>query len=270
MGLVGYNDRDRKNNESMNDTFSSMTGISYLKKEKIKEVTKDRAVNFIAEGWFPKTILPNGAMEEFNNKIDSLILFFSKMERDISHIAYDPKDSRRKRNYSIIEEECEKLYKYLETIFQFSGFRTVSNVEQICAFYTSGVLNDRKSKKNIRENIKHYCLCHVDAMKALTEEEKSIWFQYSKFEEDVKQLKSDMVKKEEKLLSMKEFATQLKTTMDIDSDELNSNIITVSMEMKGIEQDIVEKMTFLERHQAIFYEIEYLLEYGKRKKQIQR
>ena len=167
MGLVGYVDRDRTLNDTMNYEWASSYGISYARVEKISNATPiqgPKKINALYRDWG----FPGGDIVQIKKRIHALLDSFSKeifiypvgrIEDNIIH--------------------CRQCYNELmKCVAKENGLKEIIPLERFdIVFFTSiywQYVEKEISKKKACSFVEHYLSCRVRGMKLLDEKDKEI------------------------------------------------------------------------------------------------
>ena len=250
MGLVGYNDRDRTNNEKMNSTLNSMYGFSYVKRNKIKDVTKKREKKEKIYYCFePKIKLTSSQVKEFDELLDDFISFLNKINRKTLISIVASLNPSKETVYEKIFEESEKLYQYLEDILDIKGYRISFDVVWLCQIYVSNVLHYKRNvQKKIKKCMKDYCLCHMHAVLEISEEEKELYKNIKENRKLLLKLKLNYQKIEDEINIFEKIYEQIKLEMDVESEYAIKLINEKQQKRKELHIQILEIIRYEEEN----------------------
>lgn len=167
MGLAGYIDRDRTLNDTMSYDMFSSHGISYLRGEKLKEVTPFKETKKIT-AFYRNWGFPGGDIEIIRKHIYSLLDSFTKVIF-VYPIGYD----EEKIKY------CKQCYgELLQCIEKENGIDEIIQLDRLdksffVSVYDSYVRNEI-SKKRACSFVEYYLSCRVRGMKLLEQKDKEI------------------------------------------------------------------------------------------------
>ena len=168
MGLAGYNDRDRNNNETMCENLSSSLGISYIKKEKIKDVTPkqllERREDNILRTYNPESFIPPEYILVFQEDLMQLINKCRKIP-DAAFCFRPYMDSQ----FDEAREQYKKILQSLESIFKVD---IIYFPEDFFRFAQSCDKRRNVSKKKLCKIFEDLLLYKVDIAKKITDEDK--------------------------------------------------------------------------------------------------
>lgn len=235
MGLVGYNERDRKNNESMYESLSSFLGMSYFKREKLKDVTPTNTDNNKpVKSFIPETILPPEYETEFSRELMSL----ASKYRAISRCAVLARDNS---DESIIEAILQ-YRKIIEMLIRIFNVTVTYYEEDFWTLLYPSVFDEKVSKRKLCLFYRAVFLCKVDVAYKITEEDRAFRKEYEMKKKKIHKLKDEM----------KQNAVALSTFDKIARD------VSGIVEVENLQNLFLEKQNELE--ESIVQIEQYLLE----------
>ena len=178
MGLVGYVDRNRKNNDELNDSLEMSLGWSFYKREKLKEVTKpNKKETEIIGVYSHKVIVPNDVLVFYEKEIENLIHYMKQI--DIEELqAYCW--SNKKKNYEweeYLQSQCQKIWQLLKQALKMAEVIVYEeDLESLVRFFVNGSASNKLKNKMIFD----YFLCRISAMLELNCEEQEFIKTYEK------------------------------------------------------------------------------------------
>lgn len=255
MGLAGYIDRDKTLNENMNDEILSSQGISYIRREKVKEVTSFQGVKRI-NAFYRNWGFPNADIEHIRKCIYTLLESFPNRRFYI----IEPKEEEL--------EYCKQCYNELmKCIAKENGFDEIIQVERFDKdFFTSiycQYVRKEISKKRACSFIEHYLSCRVRGMKLLNEKDKEILFLVERLRQ-LEKRQQEIQMENQRNLELRNSFTAAIDLNNLDAkkvlENLDAKISQEKEELLEISRDIEEIM----EKQSAFEDVTQRLLYGTR------
>lgn len=246
MGIAGYNDRDRSNNERMFDELSSSLGISYLKKEKFRDVTpQNKSENRILRTFNPESTIPPEYVGNFEKELKVLVEAYRSI----------PKNAVCNRPYSDCyfdkaKEQYKKIICLLTDIFHVDITYYEDN------FFTLYFLctNDEKaSKKSLCRFLNDVLLCKVDEAKKITDVHRKFKKEYEYKKQELYKLKGERGQVESVLKTFGKVKRGVEKKSDIESMKILEGVYLEKKD--NIEKAIVSVERFLSNNEQEYEDI---------------
>lgn len=274
MGLAGYVDRDRKNNDLLNDSIETSLGWSFYKREKLKEVTKpDIKEPEIIGVYSHAVVVPSDIITVYEKEIKKLIHYMGLI--DIEELqAYCWAIKKRKYDWiECLQVQCQEIWSLLKQIFEMKDVIVYEDdLESLVRFFVNANASNKLKFKMIYD----YFLCRISAMNELNDDEQVFIKVFEKNWERHKILsceKSNLINELEKELSaLQIFESILKND---EQKEYENALNILIAEKKNVICSLEEQQDYLEKQMSEIKEIidvdrkkygelRSILEYGHR------